>query len=175
MADLLEWVDWLPGRNILHAKHCGPLFDAPPTLVVLHRPARGLAVAEYFHHSPDDRSVSTHFAPRADGELVQCVSLRRVAWAQGGGVWRGNERLNFCAVSAELPVPMSKPWPRGPSWQTEASNALLRVLAEALPSLVECIGHHDCDPRNRNDPGDLPWDVVLAGTGWACPHRAPRI
>jgi len=167
---MAEWPDWLAGRNILEARYFGPMFSEPPRLVVLHRPAHHLSVAEYFHNGSDGRKVSTHFAPRAGGELVQCVSLRRVAWAQGGGVWKGDRRLNFCAVSIELPVPMAKPWPRL-GWQTEASNALLRGLAEAMPCLTECIGHVDCDPARRSDPGsDLPWDLVLDGTGWESPH-----
>jgi N-acetylmuramoyl-L-alanine amidase len=162
--------DWLPGYPKLEAKHFGGMFMAPPNLVVLHRPALALNVAEYFHNNPDGRIVSTHFGPRADGSLVQCVSLRRVAWGQGGSVWKGDRHLNARSISIECPCPMAQHYPTS-GRAVDQVNALLRLLASTFPSIVECIDHHDGDPNNRRDVGpEFPWQAILDGVPWSCHH-----
>lgn len=192
MPEMVEWIDWLPGYDRVPAMHFGAPFDHPPDLVVLHRPAKGLGVAEYYRDDPredDDpskpRLVSTHFAPSVKaGGLVQCVSLRRIAWGQGGGKWLGDPHLNRRAISAELPVPMLqhhegawvyRPWPRD-GWETTTTLAWCRAIRDAFPSVKAVIGHVDCSPpppHTRTDPGrDFPWDLVLAACPeWASPHR----
>lgn len=190
MPEMVEWIDWLPGYDRVQAKHYGAPFDHPPDLVVLHRPAKGMNVAEYYIDPREDdgspRVVSTHFAPSVrTGGLVQCVSLRRIAWGQGGGIWKGDKHLNRRAISVELPVPMLRrdggawvyrPWPRD-GWETTSTLAWCRAIAEAFPSVTQVIGHVDCSPpppHERTDPGrDFIWDLVLAACpGWASPHRA---
>jgi N-acetylmuramoyl-L-alanine amidase len=140
-----------------------------PTLVVVHRAAVSARVAEYFHSPGDGRRVSAHFAwsPRPDG-YVQCVSLRREAHHAGGSVWQGDRRLNDNSIGFELPGRMGT---QLSGHVRRRTRELLEHLAREMPSIVACIGHSDCDPENRSDPGkEFPWVEIVSGLGWRCPH-----
>lgn len=165
------WPDRLTGYDYLEARYFGPPLPAAPTLLVIHRPARTVAVAPYMHDPGDGRKVSTHFAPRDEtGDYVQCVSLYRQAWGQGGSCWEGNCRLNQVALSLECMVPMCKHWPLR-SWQTDRTREILVRLYEDVPTIAAVIGHSDGDPSRRSDPGtDLPWEILVGDLAWRCPH-----
>lgn len=167
----IVYPDRIPGYDFLQAKYLGPSFENPPDLLVIHRGEKGNDVAGYFQNPGDDREVSAHFAYHKD-RFVQCCPLHRVAWHCGGSELDGDHHLNFRSLSIEAPGDpsgnMDAPYPA--DVQLEERALLLRIKV-AVPSIVACVGHHDIDPENRQDPGAaFPWVAMLQDIHWKCPH-----
>lgn len=166
--------DRLHGVPFVAAKHIGPLFQNPPTLLVIHSGQSGPGIAEYFINPveklPDgsfqERIVSAHLAYSATrNEFVQCVPLNRVAWHVGGSRYLGNRRLNFCSIGVELPGPYDAH--RG-IIELGKFRYLVESLLRRMPTLKTAVRHCDIDAKKK-DPGDgFEWSW-LSGFGLDLP------
>lgn len=141
---------------------------APISLVVLHYTSiptvdRSLAVL----CDPDrPNPVSAHYVVAPDGRIHWLVDETKRAWHAGVGSW-GNvtNDVNSASIGIEIvnegldedgnPVPY-------PPEQIDAVLGLCRDLAAHYP-IQSFIGHSDCAPGRKIDPGPLfPWEKLEA-------------
>lgn len=145
---------WVPSEfEQLSARYPGPMFSAPPWLLVVHSGSSSDRVAEYLSNPGDDRVASAHVSySRTHRGYVQQVPFNRVAWHCGGSVMKiGGKRydkLNFCSIGIERPGPPGEHTSEREQQFVDAVRKILRTN----PTLRTAARHSDLD-RNKADPG----------------------
>ena len=97
------------------------------------------------------REVSAHYLLREDGEVIALVPEDRRAWHAGAGRWGDVTDINSRSIGIEIANPGDCPFPMA---QMDALAGLLRDVIErhAIPP-GRVIGHSDCAPGRKIDPG----------------------
>ncbi len=124
---------------------------ARPTLVVLHytgMPDAGSALARLCDPAAE---VSAHYLIGRDGRLWQLVDETARAWHAGAGAWGGIGDVNSASIGIELDNSGAAPFP----------EPLMARLEEVLAGVSgrwgmgphSVIGHNDCAPARKTDPG----------------------
>jgi N-acetylmuramoyl-L-alanine amidase len=95
--------------------------------------------------------VSCHYVIGLGGEIWRLVPDDRRAWHAGAGRWGPWEDVNSASLGIELVNARDHPYPAA---QMDALEALLADLraAHAIPP-EGVIGHSDCAPGRKADPG----------------------
>jgi N-acetylmuramoyl-L-alanine amidase len=132
----------------------GPRSDgiAGPDLIVLHYTAMtggaGPAIALL---SDPEAQVSAHYVIGERGAVTQLVADDRRAWHAGAGRWGAQEDVNSRSLGIELCNDGHSPFGAA---QMDATEALLASLMarHAIPP-QNVIGHSDCAPGRKIDPG----------------------
>jgi N-acetyl-anhydromuramyl-L-alanine amidase AmpD len=182
---------WIPNNNFF------PNRDGyKPAWIVLHGTAGGtsaVAIARYFASTQGTANpVSSHYIVGTDGTVVQCVSEKDGAWANGyvsgksgtsgdgygngyhDSWWDSGINPNLLTISIEHVKSAIDNSSQLTAIQQRASFALIlhicmrhnipRRKADANGGIT---GHYAIDPLNRsNCPGAYPWDKLwqfLAG------------
>jgi N-acetylmuramoyl-L-alanine amidase len=126
----------------------GPL---RPRLVVLHYTAMETAAAALERLCDPAFQVSAHYLVGRDGRLWQLVCERARAWHAGAGAWGAVRDVNSASIGIEIDNTGRAPF-------AEPAMARLEELLEGVmarwgigPEGV--IGHADCAPGRKADPG----------------------
>lgn len=154
---------WHPSPNF------GPRRDAlRPTLIVLHYTAMASAHAARDWLCNPQAQVSAHYVLARSGQLWQLVSEDDRAWHAGVSSWQGATDINSRSIGIEICNTGFEPYPEG---QMQALCALLQRILQRWDIPPEgVIGHSDCAPCRKIDPGPrFDW-AQLAAQGLA---RAP--
>ncbi len=121
-----------------------------PRLIVLHYTAMEGAAALARLCDPA-AEVSAHYLIGEDGRLFALVPEDRRAWHAGAGAWGPWDDVNSVSLGVEIANPGDAPYAH------RAMMTLASLLADLLarhrlpPSSV--IGHSDCAPGRKSDPG----------------------
>jgi AmpD protein len=96
--------------------------------------------------------VSPHLLIHRDGELVQCVDLRKRAWHAGVSRFQGRESCNDFSIGIELEGTDDIPYDNA-QYRTLASvcRGLMARFPDITPSRI--VGHSDVAPGRKTDPG----------------------
>jgi N-acetylmuramoyl-L-alanine amidase len=137
---------WAPSQNF-GARRGG----ARPVLVVLHYTAMASPEAALARLRDPAAEVSAHYLIGRDGRAWQLVAEESRAWHAGSGAWGMIGDVNSASLGVEIDnsgdAPFSEP----------AMARLEALLAEMLPRWGigpgGVIGHADCAPGRKADPG----------------------
>ena len=131
----------------------GPRRDGRrPELVVLHYTAMTGGperVVDVFRDPA--RAVSAHYVLGTDGAVIAMVPEDRRAWHAGAASWRGCTDVNSASIGVELCNDGASPFA---ARQMDALEALLADIMDRhrIPP-AGVIGHSDCAPGRKIDPG----------------------
>ncbi|TFL18883.1 N-acetylmuramoyl-L-alanine amidase [Jannaschia formosa] len=123
-----------------------------PDLIVLHYTAMQGGPGPAIKRLCDpETQVSCHYVLGEDGSAVQLVPDDRRAWHAGAGRWGASDDVNSRSLGIELSNDGASPFPAA---QMDRLEALLRDLMarHAIPP-SRVIGHSDCAPGRKIDPG----------------------
>ena len=124
-----------------------------PSLIVLHYTAMDSAEAAIERLCAVEHQVSAHYLIDRDGTVTRMVPEDRRAWHAGAGAWRGIADVNSHSIGIELDNDACSPFPEA---QMRSLDALLRDVRRrwGIPK-ENVIGHSDCAPGRKSDPGPL--------------------
>lgn len=111
----------------------------------------------------EEAQVSCHYLVDENGEILQLVEPKNIAWHAGRSSWEGKEALNKYSIGIEL---VNNGKGKFAEKQVSALLKLLKLLSvEYSISPYNIIGHSDIAPRRKIDPGPFfPW-AMLADNG----------
>lgn len=123
-----------------------------PDLIVLHytamRGGPGPAIKRLCDPATE---VSCHYVIGETGGVARLVPDAYRAWHAGAGRWGGSDDVNSRSLGIELSNDGTSPFPAP---QMEALDALLReLMARHGIAPKGVIGHSDCAPGRKIDPG----------------------
>lgn len=157
---------------------------ARPDMVVLHYTAMASAEAALERLCDPATEVSCHWLIAEDGRLFRLVDEARRAWHAGAGAWGGCADVNSRSIGVELANDGAHPFPEP---QMAALEALLDGIMARWPVPARrVIGHQDCAPLRKQDPGPhfdwrrlargrrAIWLDATAATADIAPQRAAR-
>ncbi len=149
--------------------------DAGISLVVLHYTAMQGAAAALERLCDPAHAVSAHYLIGADGRLWQLVREADRAWHAGAGAWGGIADVNSASIGIEIDNDGAAPFAEPAMARLEA--LLGDVMARHGIPPAGVIGHSDCAPGRKADPGPrFDW-ARLARAGLAlappCPATDP--
>ncbi len=168
MKSEIDAMGWVTSARHVESPNCDARpADAGIALLVIHNISLppdefgGPGVEQLFTNRLDPNAhpyyagihalrVSAHFFIRRDGELIQFVACDQRAWHAGVSAWRNRERCNDFSLGVELEGSDATPFTDA---QYACLNALIKVLREHYPTLVEVAGHADIAPDRKTDPG----------------------
>ncbi len=123
-----------------------------PDLIVIHYTAMPGGPDPAIRHLCDPRGqVSCHYVLAETGGVTRLVPDHLRAWHAGAGRWGGSDDVNSRSLGIELSNDGTSPFPEP---QMVALEALLLDLMQrhAIPP-KGVIGHSDCAPGRKIDPG----------------------
>ena len=124
---------------------------AVPSLIVVHYTAMNTAEAALERLSDPEYEVSAHYLISAKGAVYQLVSEEMRAWHAGAGQWGEITDVNSHSIGIELDNRGDHPFAHP---QIEALCALLPgIMSRWNITLENIIGHSDCAPGRKIDPG----------------------
>ena len=141
-----------------------------PDLIVLHYTAmRGGAEPALRWLCDPASEVSCHYVVGETGRVWRLVPDDLRAWHAGAGEWQGRADVNSRSIGVELSNDGASPFPAP---QMLALEALLRdLMARHAIGPAGVIGHSDCAPGRKIDPGPrFDW-LRLARQGLAARPR----
>ncbi len=174
LSNRLQYVKYVQTPNISRGR------TITPSYIVIHYtggPSLDRAVRTF---SSKARKVSAHIVIGRDGEVVQMASFRARCWHAGSSSWEGLDGLNSHSIGIELvnsgplkvneageyktwygkTVPLTevemvegKPWHAYTEEQMNALEEVCFALFSKYGSLEDVIGHSDCSPDRKIDPG----------------------
>lgn len=165
------------GRRRLNRRVAGsPNFGdrrggAHPSLVVLHYTAMADCGAARAWLCNPDSQVSAHYLISERGAVEALVPEDKRAWHAGAGAWGTITDVNSQSIGIELANPGTAPFAAA---QMDALEAVLAgIMARWDIPAKGVIGHSDCAPGRKIDPGRrFDW-ARLARSGLAvAPARA---
>ncbi|QPH55064.1 N-acetylmuramoyl-L-alanine amidase [Pontivivens ytuae] len=124
---------------------------AVPSLIVLHYTAMGSAAAAIARLCDPACEVSAHYVIDRDGDVTRLVADEHRAWHAGAGAWLNVTDVNSHSLGIELDNPGDAPFPEAQMLSLEALLSDLRDHWRIGPEGV--IGHSDCAPGRKSDPG----------------------
>lgn len=137
---------WHPSPNF------GPRRDGlTPELIVLHYTAMASAVGARDWLCTPEAQVSAHYVLDRDGTLWQLVSEDMRAWHAGQGAWQGHDDVNSRSIGIEIVNTGTEPFPEPQMARLEGLIAGLLDRWSLGP--MDVIGHSDCAPARKIDPG----------------------
>lgn len=145
--------------------------------LVIHYTSGATALSSInFWRSLEAKGASAHIVIDRNGAVYQCRAFNKTCGHAGKSQWHGFDGLNSCSIGIELANagddgPLAKQWTKLPlisakhknggpvqEWEayTPAQLAACEEVAKALVArykLDDVIGHEDCAPNRKNDPG----------------------
>lgn len=121
-----------------------------------------------------ETGVSCHYVVGETGTLCRLVPDDRRAWHAGAGQWGDITDVNTRSLGIELSNDATSPFPAPQMKTLEALLADLMARHSIPPKSV--IGHSDCAPGRKIDPGPrFDWRALArAGLSvWPKPRTAP--
>lgn len=120
-------------------------------MVVLHYTGMQSGDAALARLCDPQAEVSSHYLIRENGEVLQLVDEDLRAWHAGAGAWGGIEDVNSHSIGIELVNSGTAPF----------AAPLMNSLEELLAGICDrwkitphrVIGHSDCAPSRKVDPG----------------------
>lgn len=149
-------VNWHPSPNFGDRRD-----GAKPSIIVIHYTAMGSADAAIERLCAPEYEVSAHYVIARDGMITQLVKEGDRAWHAGAGEWNGITDVNSHSIGIELDNDGLTPF----------AAPLMDTLADLLPKIVarwdiqpeNIIGHEDCAPGRKMDPGPkFDWPRIRA-------------
>lgn len=137
-----------------------------------------------FWRTPKAKGASAHIVIDRDGTIYQCRPFNRTCGHAGKSQWKGYNGLNSCSIGIELAnggddpkliakwsklPPLTtkhknggpvKQWERYPEAQMKACEEVARAIVKRfnMDVLTDVLGHEDCSPGRKTDPGPaFPW------------------
>ena len=124
---------------------------ARPQLVVLHYTAMADSGAARAWLCNPDSQVSAHYLVSEAGTVEALVPEDKRAWHAGAGAWGDIEDVNSHSIGIELANPGTAPFAAA---QMDALEVLLAgIMARWAIPPEGVIGHSDCAPGRKIDPG----------------------
>lgn len=126
-------------------------FTAPDLIVIHYTAMKGGAGPAIKRLCLPEAEVSCHFIIDEDGTATQLVKDEHRAWHAGAGRWGASDDVNSRSIGIELSNDGAAPFPAP---QMDRLDTLLRDLMRRhgiAPQAV--IGHSDCAPGRKIDPG----------------------
>ncbi len=157
----------LPTRDIPSPNHGPRRNGARPDIVVLHFTGMAPDAAAIARLSAPESGVSCHWLIEPGGALVRMVDEDRRAWHAGAGAWGPVGDVNSRSIGIEICNTGTRPFAAP---QMDALESLLAaILSRHAISPARVIGHSDCAPGRKADPGPrFDW-MRLARRGLAAP------
>ena len=139
-------VRWHPSPNFGDRRGA-----ARPSLIVIHYTAMTSAQAALTRLCLPQSEVSAHYLIAETGETIQMVDEKHRAWHAGAGAWGQVGDVNSHSIGIELANDAVSPFPE------PQMAALERLLAGSMARwsipAERVIGHSDCAPGRKIDPG----------------------
>lgn len=124
---------------------------ARPSLVVIHYTAMASAMAACERLCDPGAEVSAHYLIDYDGTVMSLVAEDKRAWHAGAGSWGEITDVNSHSIGIELQNTGFEPFGEP---QMAALEGLLSEIMNRWGILPEgVIGHLDCAPGRKIDPG----------------------
>ncbi len=124
---------------------------ARPSLVVLHYTAMGSAEAALARLTDPEAEVSAHYLIDYSGDVMSLVDEEKRAWHAGAGSWGAIEDVNSHSIGIELQNTGFEPF--GSRQMTALEGLLAGILTRWSIDPADVIGHQDCAPGRKIDPG----------------------
>ncbi|MGB3408043.1 MAG: N-acetylmuramoyl-L-alanine amidase [Jannaschia sp.] len=121
-------------------------------MIVIHYTAmRGGAGPAIKHLCDPVTEVSCHYVIDEDGTATQLVDDVQRAWHAGAGRWGAHDDVNSRSLGIELSNDGFSPFPAPQVNRLERLLSDLMARHSILPHMI--IGHSDCAPGRKIDPG----------------------
>lgn len=139
-------IAWHPSPNFGERRG-----GAKPSIIVIHYTAMDSAEAAVERLCAPEFEVSAHYVIARDGKITQLVKEEDRAWHAGAGEWNGVTDVNSHSIGIELDNDGSSPFSAP---LMDALEALLLAIIQRWDIRPEkIIGHMDCAPGRKTDPG----------------------
>lgn len=122
-----------------------------PSLVVLHYTAMDSAALALERLSDPEAEVSAHYLIDYDGRVMSLVPEGMRAWHAGAGAWGEISDVNSHSIGIELQNTGREPF--GEPQMAALEALLLDIMARWNIAPDGVIGHEDCAPDRKQDPG----------------------
>jgi N-acetylmuramoyl-L-alanine amidase len=144
---------------------------ARPVLVVLHYTAMADCDAARDWLCTPDSQVSAHYLVSEAGAVDALVPEDKRAWHAGAGAWGAITDVNSHSIGIELANPGTAPFAAA---QMDALEGLLGgIMARWSIPPEGVIGHSDCAPGRKIDPGPrFDWARLVRSGLAGAPARA---
>jgi N-acetylmuramoyl-L-alanine amidase len=187
---------WLERAQRERVPGGGPMRN--PRFLVIHYTSGASALSSInFWRTTAANGASAHIVIDRDGKIYQCRALDRSCGHAGKSRWKGYEMLNVCSIGIELAnagddmalaqrwskLPLItathkhepgnvKQWEAYPQAQLRACEAVAQAIVQRY-KLEDVIGHEDCSPGRKIDPGPaFPMEALRLACGFEGEVRA---
>lgn len=124
---------------------------AVPSLIVVHYTATQTAAAACAILRDPAEEVSAHYLIDYDGTVMSLVAEEHRAWHAGAGAWGAITDVNSHSIGIELQNTGFEPFGEPQMVALEGLLAAIMRRWDIAPAGV--IGHQDCAPGRKIDPG----------------------
>lgn len=137
---------WHPSPNFGARRGC-----AAPDLIVLHYTAMESAEAALERLCDPGPEVSAHWLVARDGRVFHLVDEVQRAWHAGRGAWGRVTDVNSHSIGIEIDNDGSAPF--AAAAMTSVERLVEACMARWAIPVERVIGHSDCAPGRKTDPG----------------------
>lgn len=125
---------------------------ARPSLIVLHYTAMDRADEACARLCDPAAEVSAHYLIDYDGTVLSLVDEDKRAWHAGAGGWGEITDVNSHSIGIELQNTGAEPF--GEPQMASLEDLLRAIMARWGIDAENVIGHADCAPDRKVDPGE---------------------
>ena len=125
---------------------------ARPSLIVLHYTAMAGAEAALRRLTDPEAEVSAHYLIDYDGTVLSLVEEDKRAWHAGAGGWGDITDVNSHSIGIELQNTGTEPF--GEPQMASLETLLNAIMARWGIAAENVIGHDECAPGRKVDPGE---------------------
>tara|TARA_B100000989_G_scaffold175393_1_gene131542 strand:+ start:651 stop:1373 length:723 start_codon:yes stop_codon:yes gene_type:complete len=107
--------------------------------------------------------VSCHYFIKRNGEIINMVPNKFVAWHAGVSCWKNHKNLNDKSIGIEIQNSgHSNKYERFSIKQVKSLSFLAKILKKKYHiKSKNCLGHSDIAPNRKKDPGEkFPWKYL---------------
>ncbi len=107
--------------------------------------------------------VSCHYFIKRNGEIINIVPDKYIAWHAGVSCWKNHKNLNDKSIGVEIQNSgHSGKYEKFSSKQIKSLSFLTKILRKRyLIKSKNILGHSDIAPNRKKDPGEkFPWEYL---------------
>jgi len=125
--------------------------------------------------------VSCHYFIKRNGEIIQMVPDKFIAWHAGVSCWKNYKNLNHKSIGIEIQNSgHSNKYEKFPTKQLRSLLFLSKVLKKKYNiKSKNFLGHSDIAPSRKKDPGEkFPWKYLAKyriGIWYNLPKKIPKL
>lgn len=143
--------EWVPSPNFKEVK------GRKITCVVLHATATSGISSPREWLTTRESKVSAHYLIGKDGQILQLVSEKNVAWHAGESFWNGKPHVNNFSIGIEMVNPNDGFYPFHEEQIQACLNLCVPICKDYDIAVENVVGHCDIALGRKTDPAGFPF------------------